>query len=313
MSHGPARGLHARRHQDGRLQARRHHAEGRPARRLPGLPHGHHRRERAAKWQLTREDQDRSPSPRRTRPRRPRRPASSRTRSLRSRIKTRKGDMVVDRTSTSAPAPRSTRSRKLKPAFSKDGTVTAGNASGINDGAAAIVLMTGRGGAEARSHAPRPHRLLGDRRRRSGHHGHGSDPVLAQGAREGRLEGVRPRPRGGQRGVRGAGLAVNKDMGWDAGDRERQRRRDRHRPSRSAPPARASWSRSCTRCRSATPRRASRPSASAAAWASPCAWSADRRLGARPIRRRKLHGSGSPGRSIRRADVKAHDEGSRRN
>ncbi|MFE8118040.1 acetyl-CoA C-acetyltransferase [Brenneria goodwinii] len=31
---------------------------------------------------------------------------------------------------------------KLKPAFTKDGTVTAGNASGINDGAAALVLMT---------------------------------------------------------------------------------------------------------------------------------------------------------------------------
>lgn len=31
---------------------------------------------------------------------------------------------------------------KLKPAFQKDGTVTAGNASGINDGAAALVLMT---------------------------------------------------------------------------------------------------------------------------------------------------------------------------
>jgi acetyl-CoA C-acetyltransferase len=31
---------------------------------------------------------------------------------------------------------------KLRPAFSKDGTVTAGNASGINDGAAALVLMT---------------------------------------------------------------------------------------------------------------------------------------------------------------------------
>ncbi len=31
---------------------------------------------------------------------------------------------------------------KLKPAFSKEGTVTAGNASGINDGAAALVLMT---------------------------------------------------------------------------------------------------------------------------------------------------------------------------
>ena len=31
---------------------------------------------------------------------------------------------------------------KLRPAFSKDGTVTAGNASGINDGAAALVVMT---------------------------------------------------------------------------------------------------------------------------------------------------------------------------
>jgi acetyl-CoA C-acetyltransferase len=33
---------------------------------------------------------------------------------------------------------------KLKPAFIKDGTVTAGNASGINDGAAAVVVMTAR-------------------------------------------------------------------------------------------------------------------------------------------------------------------------
>jgi acetyl-CoA C-acetyltransferase len=31
---------------------------------------------------------------------------------------------------------------KLKPAFKKDGTVTAGNASGINDGAAAVLLMS---------------------------------------------------------------------------------------------------------------------------------------------------------------------------
>ena len=32
----------------------------------------------------------------------------------------------------------------LKPAFKKDGSVTAGNASGINDGAAALVVTTGR-------------------------------------------------------------------------------------------------------------------------------------------------------------------------
>ena len=37
---------------------------------------------------------------------------------------------------------------KLRPAFKKDGTVTAGNASGINDGAAAIVLMTADHGCD---------------------------------------------------------------------------------------------------------------------------------------------------------------------
>jgi acetyl-CoA C-acetyltransferase len=38
---------------------------------------------------------------------------------------------------------------KLRPAFAKDGTVTAGNASGINDGAAAVVLMTASKAAAA--------------------------------------------------------------------------------------------------------------------------------------------------------------------
>jgi acetyl-CoA C-acetyltransferase len=36
----------------------------------------------------------------------------------------------------------------LKPAFSKDGTVTAGNASGINDGAAAVMMMSARKASE---------------------------------------------------------------------------------------------------------------------------------------------------------------------
>jgi acetyl-CoA C-acetyltransferase len=37
---------------------------------------------------------------------------------------------------------------ELKPAFAKDGTVTAGNASGINDGAAAVVMMSARRASE---------------------------------------------------------------------------------------------------------------------------------------------------------------------
>lgn len=56
-------------------------------------------------------------------------------------IKTRKGDIVVD----TDERPRDTnmeKMAKLRPAFKKDGTVTAGNASGINDGAAAVLLMT---------------------------------------------------------------------------------------------------------------------------------------------------------------------------
>ena len=57
-------------------------------------------------------------------------------------VKTRKGDIQVaddeyirhDSTIESM--------ARLRPAFTKDGTVTAGNASGINDGAAALILMT---------------------------------------------------------------------------------------------------------------------------------------------------------------------------
>ncbi|HEY1934253.1 MAG TPA: acetyl-CoA C-acetyltransferase [Acetobacteraceae bacterium] len=57
-------------------------------------------------------------------------------------IKTRKGDVIVsDDEYIRHDASMETMAR-LRPAFSKDGTVTAGNASGINDGAAALVLMT---------------------------------------------------------------------------------------------------------------------------------------------------------------------------
>ena len=44
---------------------------------------------------------------------------------------------------------------RLRPAFRKDGTVTAGNASGINDGAAAVVLATADGGRGGRAEAAR--------------------------------------------------------------------------------------------------------------------------------------------------------------
>lgn len=57
-------------------------------------------------------------------------------------ISTRKGDVVVDADEYIRHGATLDSMTKLKPAFSKDGTVTAGNASGINDGAAAVVLMS---------------------------------------------------------------------------------------------------------------------------------------------------------------------------
>ncbi len=57
-------------------------------------------------------------------------------------ISGRKGDVTVDTDEYPKFGTTAEILAKLRPAFSKDGTVTAGNASGINDGAAAILLMS---------------------------------------------------------------------------------------------------------------------------------------------------------------------------
>ncbi len=54
----------------------------------------------------------------------------------------RKGNMVIHTDEHPRPETTADSLAKLRPAFHKEGTVTAGNASGINDGAAAVVLMT---------------------------------------------------------------------------------------------------------------------------------------------------------------------------
>ncbi len=57
-------------------------------------------------------------------------------------IKSRKGEIVFDTDEFPRFGATKESLSKLKPAFKKDGTVTAGNASGINDGAAALVIMS---------------------------------------------------------------------------------------------------------------------------------------------------------------------------
>ena len=57
-------------------------------------------------------------------------------------VKNRRGDVVVDADEYIKPGTTAETLAKLRPAFSKEGSVTAGNASGLNDGAAALVLMS---------------------------------------------------------------------------------------------------------------------------------------------------------------------------
>src|SRR5258707_2051777 len=63
-------------------------------------------------------------------------------------IKSRKGDIIVDTDEYPRHGATIDAMAKLKPAFEKDGTVTAGSASGINDGAGVVVLMTARQAAK---------------------------------------------------------------------------------------------------------------------------------------------------------------------
>lgn len=57
-------------------------------------------------------------------------------------VKVKKGTVIVNKDEGPRPGTNMEALAKLKPAFKKDGMVTAGNASGINDGAAAVVVMT---------------------------------------------------------------------------------------------------------------------------------------------------------------------------
>jgi acetyl-CoA C-acetyltransferase len=63
-------------------------------------------------------------------------------------IKSRKGDIVVDKDEYPKAGVTVDSIAKLRPAFEKEGTVTAANASGINDGAAAVVLMSAKQAAK---------------------------------------------------------------------------------------------------------------------------------------------------------------------
>ncbi|MDQ6868904.1 MAG: acetyl-CoA C-acetyltransferase [Pseudomonadota bacterium] len=98
----------------------------------------------AAKWQLSRHEQDQFALASQNKAEAAQKAGRFKEEIVPFTISGRKGDVVVDVDEYIRPGTTLDALAKLKPAFAKDGTVTAGNASGINDGGAALVLMSAK-------------------------------------------------------------------------------------------------------------------------------------------------------------------------
>src|ERR671916_799028 len=169
----------------------------------------------AQRWQLTREEQDQFAVASQNKAEAAQKEGRFKDEIAPVTISTRKGDTVVDQDEYIRAGTTIDAVAKLRPAFSKEGTVTAGNASGINDGAAAIVLMTE---AEAQKRGLTPLARI---------------PSWATAGVDPAIMGTGPIP-SSRRALEKAGwkvgdldlveaneafaaqaCAVNKDMGWD--------------------------------------------------------------------------------------------------
>jgi acetyl-CoA C-acetyltransferase len=119
--------------------------------------HGYHMGQTAeniaSRWQITRGDQDNFAVASQNKAEAAQKAGRFAAEIAPVTIKGRKGDTVVDQDEYIRHGATVDAVSGLKPAFIKEGTVTAANASGINDGAAALVLMTGE---EARKRGLKP-------------------------------------------------------------------------------------------------------------------------------------------------------------
>ncbi|MBO6948758.1 MAG: acetyl-CoA C-acetyltransferase [Rhodospirillales bacterium] len=96
----------------------------------------------AQKWQLTRDEQDSFAVASQEKAEAAQKAGKFKDEIVPVTITSRKGETVVDTDEHPKHGTTMESLGKLRPAFDKEGTVTAGNASGINDGAAAVVLMS---------------------------------------------------------------------------------------------------------------------------------------------------------------------------
>jgi acetyl-CoA C-acetyltransferase len=115
---------------------------------LTDVFHGYHMGQTAenvaAKWQLSRELQDQFALASQNKAEAAQKAGRFKEEIVPFTISTKKGDIVVDADEYIRAGTTLEGLAKLKPAFTKDGTVTAGNASGINDGGAAVLVMSAK-------------------------------------------------------------------------------------------------------------------------------------------------------------------------
>ena len=102
----------------------------------------------AKKWQITRQDQDELAVRSQNRCEAAQKSGRFKDEIIPVTIKGRKGDTIVDTDEHPTHGTTMDTLAKLRPAFDKEGTVTAGNASGINDGAASVILMSAENAAK---------------------------------------------------------------------------------------------------------------------------------------------------------------------
>jgi acetyl-CoA C-acetyltransferase len=170
----------------------------------------------ARQWQITREQQDAFAVASQNKAEKAQKAGRFKDEIVAVTIKDRKGDKVVDQDEYIRHGVTVAGISGLRPAFAKDGSVTAGNASGINDGAAALVLMTAD---EARKRNIKPlARIVSWAQAGVDPSIMGSGPIPASraalqkaGWKVGDLDLVEA-----NEAFAAQACAVNKDLGWDA-------------------------------------------------------------------------------------------------
>jgi acetyl-CoA C-acetyltransferase len=169
----------------------------------------------ARQWQITREEQDKFATASQNKAEAAKKAGKFKDEIAPVTVKTRKGDTVVAEDEYIRDGAKVEDAAKLKPAFDKEGTVTAANASGINDGAAAVVLMTAK---EAKKRGLKPlARIASWATAGVDPKLMGSGPIPASrkalekaGWKPGDLDLIEA-----NEAFAAQAIAVNKDVGWD--------------------------------------------------------------------------------------------------